>query len=445
MRSGWRGILAAATAVMLAAPVSWGDDATDEQLRQMEDRMRQMEERLQATNDQLAEATERADEQQKVIESAGLADGRGVSNGLTEFVETISVGGWLAGSYNYNFNGPDGSALGGANSGAVAAYPFHPDANSFSFDQLWFEVGRETSEEHRAGFYFELAYGKTAGILSGNAGADMFSGNDFDVYNAYVEYLAPVLDGVNFKFGKFSTLIGAEVAQAPYNFNISRGNVYNLFQPITHVGVLASTDIAGLSASLGLSNETRSFPAADADFQNDKAILWGLGYELGNVGLSFAGAWGQSPGPGTNAGDKEIILDWIISWDPTEDFSTYANADYINTSHAGGGPDSIGGWGIAWAGRYGITDRTGVAARFEYATLDNFFGPNQDLDSLISLTGTLDYLLTNNLMLQGELRWDKGNQGGGSNDIFIGSDSITKANQIVGLLQVIYMFDGFGE
>lgn len=435
-----------ATAVALAlAPAAWGDAATEDQLRQMEDRMRQMEERLQATHDQLADATARADEQQKVIEQAGLAEGRGASNGLTEFVETISVGGWLAGSYNWNFNDPDGSAQPGANSGTVAAYPFHPDANSFSFDQLWFEVGRETSEEHRAGFYFELAYGKTAGILSGNAGPDTFSGNDFDVYNAYVEYLAPVLNGVNLKFGKFGTLIGAEVAQTPYNFNISRGNVYNLFQPITHTGIMASTDLSGLSFSVGLANETRSFPARDADVQKDKAILWGLGYELGNVGLSFAGAWGQSPGSGTGAGDKELILDWIISWDPTENFSTYINADYIDTEDAGGAGSDVDGFGVAWAGRYALTDRAGAAARFEYATLDNFFGSGTDLDSLISLTGTLDYLLTNNLMLRGELRWDNADVGGGPNNVFIDNDDFTEANQVVGLLEVIYKFDGFGE
>ena len=90
---------------------------------------------------------------------------------------------------------------------------------------------------------------------------------------------------MNVKFGKFGTLIGAEVAQTVYNFNITRGNLYNLFQPITHVGVLASTEIGGFSLSVGGANETRSFPALDADVQKDKALLWGIGYEIGNVGL----------------------------------------------------------------------------------------------------------------------------------------------------------------
>ncbi len=45
---------------------------------------------------------------------------------------------------------------------------------------------------------------------------------------AYIQYLTPV--GLTLRAGKFGTLLGAEVAQTVYNFNVTRGNVYNLLQ-----------------------------------------------------------------------------------------------------------------------------------------------------------------------------------------------------------------------
>ena len=62
--------------------------------------------------------------------------------------------------------------------------------------------------------------------------------SDIDVYQAYVQYLTPF--GPTIKAGKMATWVGSEVAeQTPtvYNFNITRGNVYNLLQPINHYGL----------------------------------------------------------------------------------------------------------------------------------------------------------------------------------------------------------------
>ena len=53
-----------------------------------------------------------------------------------------------------------------------------------------------------------------------------------------MQYLAPIGDGVTFKVGKFATPIGNEVAQTVYNWNITRGNVYNLLEPIDHIGII---------------------------------------------------------------------------------------------------------------------------------------------------------------------------------------------------------------
>ena len=456
MRSGRTAALCSALALLVVGPTAGANEPMAEQLQRMEERLLQMEDRLQETNAQLQAAESQVAAQSEVLETAGLAEGRGESNGLTDFVNSVDFGGWVAGSYTYNFNGADGSNLGGANNGSVAAYPFHPDSNSFSLDQFWLEMERPVDGENRAGFRIDLAYGKSPGILSGNAGPNGVAGDDFNLYQAYVQYMAPIGNGVTFQFGKFGTLIGAEVMASPYNFNISRGNVYNLFQPITHTGILASTEIAGLSLAIGGVNETRAFDARDVDLGNGKALLWGLGYEVGDVGLSFAGTWGSADSGGSVTGDSsddELILDVILSWDPMDNLSTYINADYIQTDNATpdlttppavGSNEDVYGYGISWATRYGITARTGVAMRFEYVHFENVFTSETDLD-LWGITGTIDHLLTDSLMLRGEIRYDQGDDDLGDNIFIDDGPALEEDDQVVMLLEAVYKFDGFGE
>ncbi len=432
--------------IVLSMCVPWSATAADEdvaqQMRAMQERMSQMEDRLQATTDQLAVANERLSAQQHVIEQVEMD--QQASNGLSQFLDTLEIGGWLSGSYFYNFNDPDGRALAGSNTGGFA-YPFHPDANSFSLDQFWIWMERGVSEENRAGFRVDLAYGKDAGLLSGDFGAgDGFSGNDFELYQAYIQYLAPIGEGVEMKFGKFATVIGAEVVQSPDNFNITRGHVYNLFQPITHTGVLASAGVGGLDVSLGFVNETRSFPANDIDRNTDKAVLWSIGGGADQFSWSFNGAHGSSDsglGFDAPAGDKETILDVILSFSPSENFTTYINADYIDTENSRGA--DIDGFGIAWASRYAISERTGIAVRAEYVDIDDFFGGGSDL-SVWGLTGTVDYKLTESLMVRGEVRYDDISDGG---DLFVDDDSFgvglaefSEEDQVTAGVEVIYTF-----
>ena len=438
--------IVAAVAVLFAPTAGWAVDAdVAEQLEAMQQRMSQLEAKLESAEDQLENANGRIEAQQELIRQAEIDIE--ATNDLAAFLDTLEIGGWVAASYFYNFNDPSGRALGGANStGGGFIYPFRPDANSFSLDQFWIWMERPVSEENRSGFRVDLAYGKDAGILSGDFGAgDGFSGNDFELYQAYVQYLAPIGDGVTVQFGKFATLIGAEVVQSPDNFNITRGHVYNLFQPITHTGILASTNVGGMvDVSLGFVNETRSFPARDIDINKNKAVLWALGGGTDTIGWSIAGIHGDADsgnGFDSPAGDKETIIDVILSFDPNEQFSTYINADWIETENSRG--DDIEGWGVAWAGRMAVTESTGVALRAEYATLDNFFGTSSDLD-IWGVTTTLDHMLTDNLMVRAEVRYDDISDGPrlfvDDNSFGVGLADFDEDDQVTAGVEVIYSF-----
>jgi hypothetical protein len=167
---------------------------------------------------------------------------------------------------------------------------------------------------------------------------------------------------------------------------------------------------------------------------------------------SFNGTTGDSDsgrGLDTASGDQETILDFVLTWDPTEKLSTWANVDWLKSECNNCGPGQtsgdINGWGIAAAGRYALTDRLGLSSRVEYADLD---GVASEEFNVFGLTGTVDYLLTTNLTVRGEVRWDRST--GGQNE-FLKSNNATRGvpgsgqtesatDQVLVGAEVIYTF-----
>ena len=106
----------------------------------------------------------------------GMAGRFPKARNVGEFWQAIDVNMSVAGSYAWNFHNPTGPTVAGpgnfssngnfqntGNSGLF--YPFHPDHNSFQVDQVWFDIGKETTDESRAGFHTTILYGTTATFL----------------------------------------------------------------------------------------------------------------------------------------------------------------------------------------------------------------------------------------------------------------------------------------
>jgi hypothetical protein len=431
-------LVAFATTPVVARADDMSDADMREQMQIMQQRMKRMEDKLR-------------DAERRAPAAAPASDC---------FFCSIEFEGWIAASYTWNTRGFDGGVegqdLGGLNSGRSPGplAPFHGDHNSFSVDQVWMGMERPINENQRAGFRLDFLVGKTGELSQG--GNDGFSGGstDFQMFQAYIQYLAPIGEGVEFKFGKFATLIGAEVTQATGNFNITRGNLFNLFQPITNTGILATASFwEGGTTSVGFVNETRSFTSRDVDLNNDKAFVWQVGHQINDaMFVSFNGTTGDSDsgrGIDTASGDQETILDFVLTWDPTEKLSTWANVDYLLSECNNCGPGltsgDFNGYGIAAAGRYALTERMGLSARIEWVDLD--FVADDDFQ-VFGLTTTLDYMLTSNLVVRGEVRWDRAT---GDQNEFLKSDNATRGipgsgqtlsakDQILLGAEVIYTF-----
>jgi hypothetical protein len=409
------------------------DDDVQEALKQVQDRLSAVEDQLEAANTRVAE-------QEKLIQSSGLAPVDS-GNKLTTWINSLEFDGWVSATYWYNFNDVDNDALVGGNKGVFGqSNPFNPDANQFSFDQLWFSFGKPVTEDSRAGFWADIVYGKVAGLLPfGNAAE---GGNSLYLGNAYVQYLTPF--GPTVKMGKFATLLGAEVAQAPLNWNISRGLVYNVLEPIDHTGILLTGPVgeSGFDYGFGVVNDVFK---SQSTVSNGKAYLARVGYtgEGWSLGMNtIYGAMSSSIGP---PGDEEArggIVNLLFKHDPTESFSWYVNYDY---SWRDGDYDEFSGatgHGISVAGRYAITERLGAALRAEYVTTDEGFLLEREVN-LWGLTGTIDYALTEQLTVKAELRWDQGSIRRAPDDLYPSNHSGLEVDEddaaVIGV-EAIYRF-----
>jgi hypothetical protein len=156
---------------LVAAVAFTAEDDVQAQLEAMQQRMNQLEDRLELTTDQLAEANQRLGEQHTILEKAAQT---GESSGTAAFLDSLEIGGWLAADYWYNVNSPANERLQDANVGVGGqSLPFSPDANQFSFGQLWFWMERPIDEATAEGFTLGRAafpFEETTGNFSGGIG-----------------------------------------------------------------------------------------------------------------------------------------------------------------------------------------------------------------------------------------------------------------------------------
>jgi len=184
------------------------------------------------------------------------------------YVETAKPGivlsGYVDAGWTDNFEGAGSVAAGGV---ATREGTDNLPGSNFNLNAFKFALEKPLSskDEFTAGFRADLIYGSDAtridnatgvgGTLAGGpAGtAAVNSSSDLLVEQAFVQFRAPVGNGIDFKVGKFVTPLGYEVIERPSNQNISYGNIFVNLIPTDHTGVLASytfNDIINVSAGV---------------------------------------------------------------------------------------------------------------------------------------------------------------------------------------------------
>ncbi len=277
----------------------------------------------------------------------------------------LSLYGYVEASYTQNFNNPK--------DGVNQHRSFDGDANSFrpNMTQIVLEKAAKAggTMKDRAGFRVKLNVGEDAKFTGGNSGSD-----EFDFQETYIQYIAPIGNGLTFQAGRMNTLIGYEVIESPLNPNFSRSFLFGMGEPFTVTGLRASYDFND-KVSFAIS-AINSFTGATADDNNSKSVEALLSYApLDNVGVSLFAFWGVEGDESRNANNAKdrVQVGGILDWQATDALEFVMEGYYGNQANAFpddnefNDPGKNAQWGgIAGYVIYDFTDALGIRVRTEY-------------------------------------------------------------------------------
>jgi hypothetical protein len=238
-------------------------------------------------------------------------------------------------AYTQNFNNPA--------SDLNQLHIFDTDANSFMphLAQLVLERPAEAGGDalSRAGFRARLNFGLDARVTKARSNPlSGVSNSELDFQELYAQYILPVGNGLDVKFGKINTLIGYEVIQSWENPNFSRSFMFGLGQAFTTTGLRLTYQFNPVVlASVGVVN---GWDNVD-DNNRGKTVEWLLALTPHErFGLSFYGSYGPeqpnrvfgpssfvSGGPG-NAPDSHRLAGGLIATIKATDKTTIVLEPY---------------------------------------------------------------------------------------------------------------------
>jgi hypothetical protein len=343
------------------------------------------------------------------------------------------IHGFASGAYIWNFNDPST----GFNNGRV----FDTQHNTFSLDVAEIVFVNDATEESRAGYRLDLAYGFRIPALTTSAGTFVTGGDEIDVQQAHVSYLAPVGNGLSLMFGKMITNLGAEVIEGYdlYNWNYSHSYLFGFAIPFTHTGLHLQypvNDMLTLKAML-----VNGWDIVD-DNNNQKT------YHLAASITPMEGAnltinWIDGAEQVGNEHSGRKVIDLVASLSLMDSLSLMLNYDYgweqgMGNVHAG--EDAI--WkGLAAYARYQMNEACALNLRYEFFGDDEDFRLGagtallgQEID-VWEITVTPEYKVTDHFVVRPEYRHDKSDD-----NIFTDANAPARSSQDTIALNVLYAF-----
>ena len=265
----------------------------------------------------------------------------------------IQLSGSLAVSYNYNFNDPD--------SRINRTRVFDTEHNEFSINLLDVIIQRPTDGPGTWGFRADLDVGEDPAVFQAAGFAD---GDNFELEQAYVDWIAPVGDGLTLRLGKFVTNHGAEVIESADNWNTSRSYLFGFAIPFTHTGFLASYSFfEEFALSAGVVNGWDN-----VDDNNDAKSFHGMLRWAPSDAFSVmvSGTYGAEQAG--NDHDHRGLVTALITVSPWEDWTFMLDLDYGSEENAGVGTrvgEDAEWLGAALYAKYAIAEEWYAATRLE--------------------------------------------------------------------------------
>lgn len=263
----------------------------------------------------------------------------------------LGVRGSLDVAYNYNLKQP--------NSQINKLRAFDVDAGEFNIHLLDLIIEHVADEPGTWGFRADLTAGEDCAIFQSAGWAD---GDNFELEQAYAEYVAPVGSGLRLTLGKFVTAHGAEVIESADNMNTSRSLLFTWAIPFTHTGFKAAYDPCDeVNICLGIVNGWDN-----VDDGNKSKSFHGMvkvtPNEIWNVAVS--GTYGPEQ-VGDN-GDKRGLVDVVLTVTPCDKWTFVLNGDFATEEGAGIDAGDTEWYGVAAYAKYQFAEEWYLCARGEW-------------------------------------------------------------------------------
>jgi hypothetical protein len=238
-----------------------------------------------------------------------------------------------------------------------------------------------------------------------------------DLQEAYASYRFPVGNGLTLKAGKFVTLLGYEVIEAPLNLNFSRSNLFVYSAPLTHVGALLSypvTDWLSLTAGPVVGWDV-------ADDNNDAMSVLGQVAFTGVKDLTTSLNFITGPEQFDETGNPRTVLDLVVNYTGIKNLTLGLNLDWgfedDEAALRGSGTRSDNDatwWGYAAYAAYDWTEKLRTAVRFGYfkdadGVRTLAVAPGSKV-SLYDVTATVQYKIWRGLVGRVEYRHDQADE-----------------------------------
>jgi hypothetical protein len=382
-----------------------------------------------------------------------VTDAHAQTNALMTTISATTISGYVDTSAVWN------PGTGNAN---PAPYAFNAGKqDGFNVDAIDIRLQKALDESQwAAGYVAELMFGpdSQAGITGGTPAFPEY------IRQAYVEFRAPLGNGLDFQFGRWDNLIGYESNDNYKNPNWTHSYGYTL-EPTEHTGLLltykfcdALTGQVGVADTLttgSINSRSTAGIAVNGEPEGQKALVSLLSFTAPtNWGFlsgssAYAGLdWGQGPAGGAPRRVHTYLGGTINT--PLSALTVGGAWDYV-THEDYGGADTGHAYAISGYLAYKITDKLTLNGRAEiaegryFADVGAAAAPGvlpASEEEIFALTGTLQYQLWDNVISRLEVRWDDAVDGGFSATPFGGTAPGvgTKKNEVLVAANMIYKF-----
>jgi hypothetical protein len=309
----------------------------------------------------------------------------GVGNALT--AANISVSGFVEGGYTYSMNPPAG--------GLITGNVFNIKQNRVVLDAADINITRSvdsTAGKFDIGGTIEGTFGFDAGAIHSDGIQDFYRSrtspeNQLDLEQAFITVVTPI-KGLEVTAGKFTTLLGQEVIDAPGNALYSHTYLFGDAIPFTQTGVLVSYTLNDTMTIEG--GVTRGWNQSSKDNNGSADFLGQFAWQAtkalkATVNVSFG------PQAAHDNHDYWTVVDLIVADTVSDQLTVTFNGDYGDAPHALG--TSAQWYGGALYGTLTLNSYAAVTLRGEaYDDQNGFTLGNGDMQVYEATLGVIPSL-----------------------------------------------------